>query len=317
MNHNSDHISDITSSAGTGIFDVFRLDFSTPMLKYFNVKRSILPTVVSNFHDFGCTHEEIFGVPIKIDVVITDQSASMIANCCFKQGSSKITLGTGSFLQINMGGKCRGSNYGALPLVAWSIKNSHQKTSTVFKLEFFHQSSSDAIKFISTVGLCSDVTQLSGIASSIEDSDGVYFIPSVYGFVGVKQTTRDCHLVRAVLENIIFTIGHYYFSMRKDCESYRPKKIRIDGGIAQNDFVCQQIASLTNVDIERSEFCSEQTSVGCAILSAYKNGILQELEDAERFYKPDKVFLPDGTVRVKLLTDYGKFVKIMKEYKCF
>lgn len=316
MDHKSEHISDISSSSATGIFDAFRLDFSTPMLKYFHIKRSILPKVVSNFHDFGFTHEKILGVPVKIDVVITDQSASMIANCCFEPGSSKITLGTGSFFQVNVGAKCKGSSFGAHPLVAWSIKDRQQKSSTVFKLEFFHESSSDAIRFIQTVGLCSDVAQLSSIASSIDDSDGVYFIPSVYGFVGMKHTTRGQHLIRAVLENIIFTVGRFFFSAKKDFDSFRPRKIRIDGGIAQNDFVCQQIATLTGVDIERSEFCSELTSIGCAILSAYKiGGILNELEDAERFYKSGRIFHPDAEGRVKLLTDYGKFEKIMEKYQ--
>ena len=315
MNHKSDHISDISSSSATGIFDVFKLEFSTPMLTYFGIKRSILPKVVSNFYDFGFTHEKIIGIPVKIDVVITDQSASMIANCCFKPGSSKITLGTGSFFQVNVGDKCKGSSYGAHPLVAWSIKNQLQKTSTTFKLEFFHESSSDAIRFLNTVGLCKDVTQLSRIASSIPDSDGVYFIPSVYGFVGMKQTTKDHHLIRAVLENIIFTIGGFYFSMKKDSESFRPHKIRIDGGIAQNDFVCQQISTLTGVLIERSEFCSELTSIGCAILSAYKNGILNELEDAEKSYKSERIFHPDAASRVKLLTDYTKFAKVMERYQ--
>lgn len=315
MNHKSDHISDIASSSATGIFDVFKLEFSTPMLKYFGLKRSILPKVVSNFHDFGFTHEKILGVPIRIDVVITDQSASMVANCCFRPGSAKITLGTGSFLQVNVGAKCKGSSFGAHPLIAWSVKNKEKKTSTIFKLEFFHESSSDSIRFMQTVGLCSDVTLLSDIASSIEDSDGVYFIPSIYGFVGIKHTTRDHHLCRAVLENIVFTIGSYYFSMRKECDSYRPHKIRIDGGIAQNDFVCQQIATLLGVEIERSKFCSELTSVGLAVLIAYKNGVLNELENAERFYNSERIFHPDPANRVNLLINYEKFVKIMERYQ--
>lgn len=216
------------------------------MLKYFNINRSILPTVVSNLHDFGFTHEKILGVPIRIDTIITDQSASLIANCCFKPWSSKITLGTGSFLQVNVSTKCRGSSYGANPLIAWSIKNrDQQRPSTIFKLEFFHESSSDAIRFMLTVGLCSDVRQLSSIAYSVENTDGVFFLPTVFGFSGIKHTTTDQHLVRSVLENIIYTIGHYYFSMRKESDAYRPSKIRIDGGIAQNDFICQQIANLT------------------------------------------------------------------------
>lgn len=314
MNHKSEHISDISSTSATGIYDTFRLDFSSAMLKYFNINRSILPKVVSNFHDFGETNEKILGVPIKIGVVITDQSASLIANCCFKQGSSKITLGTGSFLQVNVGSKCIGSKYGANPLIAWSIRDHRQKPSTVFKLEFFHESSSDAIRFMLTAGMCSDVRQLSSMAYSVDNSDGVYFLPAVFGFTGIKHSTTDHHLVRAVLENIIYTIGHYYFSMRKESVSYRPGKIRIDGGIAQNDFICQQIANLTAVEIERSKNCSELTSIGCAILAAYKSGVLNSLEEAEKFYKSEKIFIPDAECREALLKNYQKYLNIKEKY---
>lgn len=312
MNSNADHVSDITSSAATGMFDVFKLDFSTPLLAYFNIKRSILPKVVSNFHDFGFTHEKIFGIPIRIDTVVSDQSASLIANCCFSPWSSKITLGTGSFLQVNVGSKCKGSRVGANPLVAWSVKNEQKKPSTNFKLEFFHETSSESIRFMQVVGLCSDVRQLSDIARSVDDSDGVFFIPEFFGFDGVKQSTTNCHLVRAVLENIIFTVSLFFFLMKTET-AYRPSKIRIDGGIAQNDFVCQSIASLTGVNIERSKDCSELTSIGCAYLAAYKIGMLKSLEEAEIFYKTEKLFIPESETRTKLLKNYQKYLKVVRK----
>lgn len=310
MDKNADHISDITSTAATGMFDVFKLEFSTPLLAYFNIKKSILPKVVSNVHDFGFTHEFIFGIPIRIDTVVSDQSASLIANCCFAPWSSKITLGTGSFLQVNVGDKCKGSRVGANPLVAFSVKNEQKKSSINFKLEFFHETSAEAIRFMKVVGLCSDVRQLSDIAQSVDDSDGVFFIPEFFGFDGIKQSTTNRHLVRAVLENIIFTVSHFVFLMKTEAK-YRPNKIRIDGGIAQNDFVCQSIASLPGVDIERAKGCSELTSIGCAFLTAYKIGMLKSLEEAEKFYKSEKLFIPHGEARVKLLKSYQKYLNVV------
>lgn len=95
---------------------------------------------------------------------------------------------------------------------------------------------------------------------------------------------------------------------------YNPAKIRIDGGIAQNDFICQQIANLTGVDIERPENCSESTSIGCAILSSYNCGILKYIEDAKKFYKSAKVFNPDSSCRDKMLQNYQRYLKIMKKF---
>lgn len=308
------HVSDITSSAATGIFDAFQQDFSILMLAYFNIKRSMLPKLVSNDYDFGYTSDEVFGMPLKIATLITDQSASMIANGCFKVGSSKITLGTGSFLQINVGRKCLGTSSGAHPLIAWCIKNSYQlKATSVFKLEFFHETSVDSIKFAKTIGLCSNVDELSEIAYSVDHADGVFFIPGIRAFVGIKQTTKKSHLTRALLENIVFTIGHFYHSI-KDEPFYNPKKIRIDGGIAQNDFICQQIANLTGIEIERSHNCGELTSIGCAMLSARNCGLLRSLEDAESFYKSERTFVPEKSSYEKLYKNYQRYVKIMKKF---
>lgn len=302
--HLNGHVSDMSSSSSTGMYDSFKSDYSSAMLSYFNIKKKMLPKVVSNVHDFGSTHEDIFGVPVRIDAIITDQSASLIANGCFQPYSAKITLGTGSFLQINVGEKCQGST-DANPLVAWNIKNK-----TVFKLEFMHQTSAEAIMFIQTVGLCSDVLQMSAIASSVDHSDDVFYIPKFHGFTGIKQSTTRSHLLRAVLENIIYTICHFHFLMMKDSK-YRPLKVRIDGGISLCDFVCQQIANLSGVQIERSDCSSDLTSLGCAYLCAYKCGILESLEEAEKFYRSERIFSPDVTSREKLLIEYRKYLKFL------
>lgn len=305
-----DHISDISYSAATGIYDVFKLEFSTPMLAYFGINRKILPRVVSNFHEFGYTHESILGVPVKIDVIISDQSASLIANRCFAAWSSKITLGTGSFFHVNVGDKCIGSDTTGNPLVAWWFPKRSEKP--MFKLEFFHESSSESIKFMETVGLISDVRDLSDMASRVSSSDGVFFIPECFGFTGIKQTTNRLHLIRAVLENIIFNICCYIFATLNE-PNYRPNKIRIDGGISQNDFVCQQIATLSGINIERARNSSELTSVGCSILCAYKCGLLKSLEESENFYDSDKIFTPEASASANLRKDYQRFLKVVKK----
>lgn len=305
-----DHVSDISYSAATGIFDVFKLEWSGIMLPYFGINRKILPRIVSNFHDFGYTHESVLGVPVKIDVMISDQSASLIANRCFTAWSSKITLGTGSFFHVNVGEKCIGSDTTANPLVAWWFPKRSDKP--MFKLEFFHESSSESIKFMETVGLISDVRDLSDMASRADNSDGVFFIPECFGFIGMKQTTNRLHLIRAVLESIVFNICNYIFATLNE-PNYRPNKIRIDGGISQNDFVCQQIATLSGINIERAMNSSELTSVGCAILCAYKCGLLESLEESENFYKSDRIFTPAASASADLRKDYQRFLKVVKK----
>lgn len=47
----------------------------------------------------------------------------MWGSCCFNTGDIKITLGTGSFMNLNTGTHCPASIYGLYPLVAWRCNN--------------------------------------------------------------------------------------------------------------------------------------------------------------------------------------------------
>lgn len=43
----------------------------------------------------------------------------MFGSCCFEPGDMKVTLGTGSFLDVNTGKSAHASATGIYPLVAW------------------------------------------------------------------------------------------------------------------------------------------------------------------------------------------------------
>lgn len=205
-------------------------------------------------------------------------------------------------------------------MVAYDLTTKRKKTSRVFYTERGFNESSTVIRFAMTVGLCNDVKQLSGIASSVPNSDGVFFIPtfvSMAGFVGYKNSTTKEHLVRAVLESIVFQVASFFFLTKEEI-SYHFDKIKIDGGISANDFICQQIADLINVKIERSVNSSELTSYGVAYLSSYISGaVLDELEHASKFYKVDRIFIPNEANRKELFMRYKKFETILKTFGRF
>ena len=205
-------------------------------------------------------------------------------------------------------------------MVAYDLTTKRKKPSRVFYTERGFNESSTVIRFAMTVGLCDDVKQLSNIASSVPNSDGVFFIPtfvSMAGFVGFKNSTTKEHLVRAVLESIVFQVASFFF-LTKEEVSYHFDKIKIDGGISENDFICQQIADLINVKIERSVNSSELTSYGVAYLSSYISGaVLDELEHASKFYKVDKIFIPNEANRKELFMRYKKFETILKTFERF
>ena len=311
-----DFITDITNASATGLFDPFTLDYVSMNLKMLGIDRSVLPKIVDNSYDFGYTHKSVLGVPVHISTTIADQAASLIGNACFRKMDAKITLGTGTFLNINTGRKCMGSRTGAHPMIAWNTQTRKKQQSMVFYTERQFNDSSTVIRFAKTIGLCTNVEELSDMALSVNDSDGVMFIPkfhSLAGFVGYKQSTTKCHFVRAILESIVFKAAHFYF-LAKEESNYHFDKIRIDGGISANDFICQSIADLLNIPIERGNNSTEITSIGCAYLAAYNCGVLDELESASVFYKVQKTFIPNEVNRRELFMRYKKFEELNSRY---
>lgn len=199
-------------------------------------------------------------------------------------------------------------------MVAWDLSSKRKRV--VYYTERGFNDASNLIRFAKTVGLCKEVSELSAMASSVRNPDGVFFIPnfvSMAGFVGLtKHTTRREHLVRAVLEAIVFNVANFFF-LTKEETNYHFDKIRIDGGISENDFICQSIADLTNIErIERSADGAELTSYGVAYLSSYLcNGGINELENAP--YRVGKVFTPNESNRKELFMRYKKFEYICKK----
>lgn len=83
-------ISDITNASATGLYDPFNLEYIPAILKYFKIKKSMLPAVVDNSYDFGYTHKSMLGAPIKIATVIADQVGALIGNACFRKMDMKV-----------------------------------------------------------------------------------------------------------------------------------------------------------------------------------------------------------------------------------
>lgn len=116
---------------------------------------------------------------------IGDQSASMWGSCCFKKGDLKITLGTGSFLDVVTGDECHASIHGMYPLVAWQTTArpgvNKEPTETVYCVEGSASDTGSIIKWAMDFGLFTNPADSAGIAQSVADTDGVYFVPAFSG----------------------------------------------------------------------------------------------------------------------------------------
>lgn len=289
---------EITNATVTLCFDPYQLQWANWVISLFSLKASMFPKVVDNSHDYGDIHESYFGVPIKIVAVMGDQPASMFGNCCFEKGDAKVTLGTGTFLNINTANKCHASVLGLYPLVAWKLRD--QKV--CYSVEAQSADTATIINWGVQIGLYSEPAECGGLAESVDSSNGVFFIPAfsglsapindftaTSGFIGVTVNTTRAHMTRALLESIVFRVAQLLHASEMETD-YRVKVLRIDGGVSKCDFVCQSLADLCQITVERSVNV-ENTSLGIAFLCAY-NLKLETMESLKKSYKSGKKFHP-------------------------
>ncbi|XP_063700283.1 putative glycerol kinase 5 [Culicoides brevitarsis] len=315
-----DHISDFSSITTTAFFDPFTMSYSKPVLKILNISEAMLPTPVPNNYDFGYIDSSLFGHEIKIATSISDQSGSMIGQCCLNRGDVKITLGTGAFFNANYGDKCSASAYGMYPVVGWGLED---------KVTYFIEGASNdcgtVIEWALSTGLIDDVKTSSDIAESVPDTDGVYFMNAftglgapfmdgraACGFIGLKPSTTKAHMVRALLESIAYRAALLYYCCLEET-SLRFTALRVDGGVSRNNFVCQMIADLIRLNVERAAN-PEMTMLGTVFLAGLNEGIYKNKEELHQLNKIDVTFKPRPEFVKKAAAGLAQFREAGKRF---
>lgn len=75
------------------------LQWSSPLLKFFGFRPSILPNIVSSSEIYGTIHSGALK-GVKVSGVVGDQQGALVGNKCFKEGEAKCTYGTGKQLSL-------------------------------------------------------------------------------------------------------------------------------------------------------------------------------------------------------------------------
>ncbi|XP_057354318.1 putative glycerol kinase 5 isoform X3 [Manis pentadactyla] len=220
----SEFATDFSNASTTGLFDPYEMCWSGLITSLLSIPLSLLPPVRDTSHNFGSVDEEIFGVPIPIVALVADQQSAMFGECCFQAGDVKLTMGTGTFLDINTGSSPQQTLGGFYPLIGWKIGQE-----VICLAEGNAGDTGTAIKWAQQLDLCTDAAETEKMAKSLEDSEGVYFVPSFNGlqaplndpcacasFMGLKPSTSKYHLVRAILESIAFRNKQLYELMQKE-----------------------------------------------------------------------------------------------------
>src|SRR2546425_13062403 len=109
--------------------------------------------------------------------------------------------------------------------------------------------------------------------------------------VGLTRGTTGAHLARAALEAIAFQSRDVLAAMAADA-GLAVRELRVDGGAAANDFLCQFQADVLNVAVLRPRVI-ETTGLGAAYLAGLGAGVWRSLDDVGRRWALERRFEPE------------------------
>ena len=315
------HATDVSNASRTLVFNINSLEWDDEILKHFGIPRALLPEVKESSGAIAET--EIFGGRIPIAGVAGDQQASLFGHQCFTKGSAKNTYGTGLFLLMNAGEEIPRSDSGLVATVGWG-----RNGRTTYALEGSVFIAGAALQWLrDEMGLIQDASDSEGMAQAVPDAGGVYFVPAFVGLgaphwdayargtiVGLTRGSNRNHLVRAALESIAYQTREVVEAMARDTGA-RPEALRVDGGGARNDFLCQFQADILGIPVERP-VTTESTALGAAYLAGLATGFWKDEKELAAQRKIARTFEPAMAIsrRNELSEGWLKAVERAKDW---
>jgi glycerol kinase len=293
------HVTDATNASRTLLFNLHTGDWDDELLRLFNVPRSMLPEICDSS---GVVAEVADGVGLdglKIAGIAGDQQAALFGQLCLTPGQTKNTYGTGCFMLQAIGSKPIESRHRLLTTVARRIGNRSE-----YALEGSVFIGGAVVQWLRDgLGLFNSSSEIEGLARTVPDNGGVYFVPAFAGLgaphwdayargaiVGITRGTTKGHIARAAIESVAFQVADLLDAVVADSGA-AVDELRVDGGAAKNDLLMQVQADLLAVPVARPA-TTETTALGAAYLAGLAAGVWKDAQqiaagrEIERRFEP-------------------------------
>ncbi len=292
------HITDPTNASRTMLMDLATLDWDDEILDTMGVPRAMLPEIKSSSMVYGKATGVLEG--IQVAGILGDQQAAVFGQTCFAPGEAKNTYGTGNFLLLNTGTTPVQSENGLLTTVGYKIGDQD----AVYCLEGAIAVTGSLVQWLrDNIGLFNSAPEIEGLAQTVEDNGGVYFVPAFSGLfapywksdargaiVGLTRYVNKGHIARAVLEATAFQTKEVVDAMNAD-SGVPLTALKVDGGMVQNNLLMQFQADILDVPVIRPTV-AETTSLGAAYAAGLAVGFWGEIEDLRANWGKDHEWTP-------------------------
>jgi glycerol kinase len=317
LTNKRDHATDATNASRTMLYNISTNKWDDQILSLFKIPKHILPTVKDCSDDFGYTDSSITDESYPITGMIGDQQSATVGQCCFDVGSLKSTYGTGAFVLLNTGNKKIFSKNKLLTTIGYRLngKNTYALEGSIFIAGAGVQWLRDKLKLINKA------SETEKIVKALKSNHGVYLVPAFTGLgapywdansrgllCGLTRDTGPKEIIRAVIESVAYQTYDLFEAMRND--GLKPKVVKVDGGMVNNNWFTQYLADIVNVKIHRPKV-NETTALGAAFMAGLKIGVYKSLKDISNKWKIDRSFSPKmkNSKRKKLLKGWSQAIK--------
>ncbi|WP_338467266.1 glycerol kinase [Novosphingobium sp. ZN18A2] len=286
-------LTDASNASRTLLLALGGAEWDGELCALFGVPQDALPRVTDMLGEFGTTHHDLFGGGIAIRGLAGDQQAATIGQGCLSPGEVKATFGTGAFVLASTGQTQPRSGHRLLGTVL-----TQERGRRTFALEGSVFVAGSLVKWLrDTMGLVASAEETAALAASVPDSGGVVLVPALSGLgaphwkpearaaiTGMSFSTTPAHVVRAALEAMAYQTHDLMRAFAADRAPW--SSLRIDGGMAANDWMAQDLADVLGIPVERPEFV-ETTALGAGVLAAVGSDWFDTLDDAAASMRGD------------------------------
>ena len=293
------HATDATNAARTMLFDIVRQEWDAELCAALDVPTSMLPAVHDSSDNFGTTDPALFGGAIAIRGIAGDQQAATVGLACFTPGMIKSTYGTGCFMVLNTGDVPVRSQNQLLTTVAYRLagKPTYALEGSIFVAGAAVQWLRDGLKLIASA------PETEALAAGVEDAGEVVMVPAFTGLgapywdphargaiLGLSRSSGIAEIVHATLLSVCFQTRDLLEAMTVDAGG-EIARLRVDGGMVANDWLCHQLAGVLGVEVERPSV-TETTALGVAYLAGLAGGLFDGLDDIASRWQCEQAFAP-------------------------
>ena len=280
------HATDYTNASRTLLFNINTLSWDEELLNLFTIPLSMLPEALPCDGQFGTTTMDGVFQQIPIAGVLGDSHGALVGQMCFSDGMGKATYGTGSSIMVNIGEHALTAPLGLVTSIGFAAKGK-----VYYAFEGNIHCTGATIKWLQDdLKLIESAAETETLATSINSTDGVYFVPAFAGLgapwwdndakaliCGMNRGTGKAHIVRAALESIAYQVKDLMSLIQGS--GVKLLELRVDGGPVKNNFLMQFQADMLQARINRSPI-EEASALGAILMNGFALNRITDLDSA-------------------------------------